>query len=288
MTTTDEAEDHWSHCGLDDDEIATHTALREDIPEHLQKSLWSWVESAFTVKSTSFQSAHIDTELVRTCERVLQIPIGWPNPAGVVTVLKVALQNRPIRDTWRVVNWLLGFGHAHGGTLKTYLLQAGSAYTVEAANEGKCYLIKRVPDGVQDAANAAFAQPNAGKRLTQAWKAAFGVDPDPVKAYSLAVKSVEDASNPVICPSDSSATLVKVIGQVNTGTWKLPHLREDPNVTTHDVLVGMMKTLWVGQHDRHGGPSSVGVPAVSPEEAESAVLLAVSLVGWFETGKVQH
>jgi hypothetical protein len=81
--------------------------------------------------------------------------------------------------------------------------------------------------------------------------------------------------------------LGRVIGQVNAGTWKLPHLREDANAPTHDVLVGMMRTLWTGQHDRHGGPSSVGAPAVTQAEAESAVMLAVTLVGWFETGKVQ-
>jgi hypothetical protein len=91
----------------------------------------------------------------------------------------------------------------------------------------------------------------------------------------------------VVCPNDITATLGKVIGTVNSGTWKLPHLREDQNARTHDVLVGMMRTLWTGQHDRHGGPPSVGVPAVTQDEAESAVFLAVTLVGWFETGKVQ-
>lgn len=285
---TDETEDHWSHWGLDEDEIAEYTALREDIPGHLEMSLWSWVRDAVTVPETGFVSAYADSDLVRQFERVLQVPIKWPfNRTDVVWAIQQAYLDRPIRDTWRLVNWLLGYGHAHGGTLKTYLLQSGSAYTVEAADRGRSCLVKRVPDGVQDAANAVFAQPNAGRRLAMAWEAAFGVNPDPTKAYSLAVKAVEDAAIPVICPSDSCATLGRVIGQVNTGTWKLPHLREDPNVTTHDVLVGMMKTLWVGQHDRHGGPSSVGVPAVSPEEAESAVLLALTLVGWLETGKVQ-
>ena len=289
MTMTDETEDHWSHWGLDEDEIVEYTALREDIPEHLEKSLWSWVRDAVTVPHDGYVSARTDGDLVRQIERVLQVSVQWPsNRVEAVTALRWAHDNRPIRDTWRLVNYLLGFGHAHGGILKTYLRQAGSAYTVEAADKGRCYLVKRVPDGVQDAANAAFGQPNAGKRLAQAWEAAFGVNPDPTKAYSLAVKAVEDAAIPVICPSDSSATLGRVIGQVNAGTWKLPHLREDPDVTTHDVLVGMMKTLWVGQHDRHGGPSSVGVPTVTPEEAESAVLLAVTLVGWFETGKVQQ
>lgn len=286
---TDETEDHWSHWGLDDDEIAQYSALREDIPGHLETSLWLWVRDAVTVPETGYTSAYPDRELVREFERTLQVPIKWPfNRTDVIWAIQQAYLDRPIRDVWRLVNWLLGHGHAHGGTLKTYLLQSGSAYTVEAADKGRCYLVKRVPEGVQDAATAAFGQPSAGKRLAKAWEAAFGVNPDPTKAYSLAVKAVEDAAIPVVCPNDRSATLGKVIGEVRAGTWKLPHLREDPNVTTHDVLIGMMRTLWVGQHDRHGGPSEVGVPAVTQDEAESAVILAVTLVGWFETGKVQQ
>lgn len=73
-----------------------------------------------------------------------------------------------------------------------------------------------------------------------AWQEALGVNRDPTKAYAAAVKAVEDATIPVVCPQDTTATLGKVIGQVNTGIWKLPHLREDQNAPTHVVLVGMM------------------------------------------------
>ncbi|AJW40486.1 hypothetical protein NY08_2463 [Rhodococcus sp. B7740] len=51
-------------------------------------------------------------------------------------------------------------------------------------------------------------------------------------------------------------------------------------------MLGMMQMLWVGQTDRHGGPASVGIPPVSQSEAEAAVMLAVPLVEWFTSGKV--
>ena len=247
MTATDETEDHWTNWGLDPDEITEYTALREDIPGHLETSLWSWLRNAVTVPETPYESAYADSELVRQFERVLHVPINWPfNRTDVVWAIQQAYLDRPVRDTWRLVNWLLGYGHAHGGTLKTYLLQSGSAWTVEAADKGRCYLVKRVPEGVQVAATAAFQQPNGGKRLATAWEEAFGVNPDPTKAYSEAVKAVEDSAIRVVCPNDRSATLGKVIGQVKAGTWKLPNLREDPASPTHDVLVGMMQTLWTG------------------------------------------
>lgn len=287
MTTTDDTEDHWRHWGLDPDEITDYSALREDIPEYLEPSLWGWVRHAITTDYG--YTSDTDADLIRQFERELKVPIPWPGTGriDVVWAIRQAYADRPLRDTWRLINYLLGYGHAPGGVLKTYLLESGSAYTVLAANHGMCYLSKRVPEGVQVAADAVFQQPNGGKRLAVAWQEAFGVNPDPTKAYSEAVKAVEDAAIPVVCPNDTSATLGSVIGQVNAGTWKLPHLREHSNATTHDVLVGMLRTLWTGQHDRHGGPSTVGVPAVTQDEAESAVLLAVTLVGWFETGKVQ-
>lgn len=295
-TTDDTTEDHWQHWGLEDDEIATYNALSKNIDEWLATSLWNWICEAFTHPAKVVNGArygpHFDNELLREIERVLRVPVGLNvrkqaldvDPA--VNTVKVAYQKRSTRDLWRLVNYLLGHGHAHGGKLKTYLLDAGSAYTVADAGGGRCYLTDRVPEGVEVAAAAAFRYANGGNRLASAWEAAFGINPDPTRAYSMAVKAVEDAAIPVVCPNDTSATLGKVIGQVNAGTWKLPHLREDPNAPTHDVLVGMMRTLWVGQHDRHGGPSSVGVPAVTQEEAESAVMLAVTMVGWFETAKV--
>jgi hypothetical protein len=294
-TTDDTTEDHWQHWGLDDDEIATYNALSKDIDVWLATSLWNWISAAFTHPPKTVNNArygeHFDNELLREIERVLRVPIGWnagvAQVAQAVNSVKVAYQKRPTRDLWRLVNYLLGHGHAHGGTLKTYLLDAGSAYTVTGAGNGKCYLTDRVPEGVEVAAAAAFRHANGGDRLARAWEAVFGINPDPSNGYRLAVKAVEDAAIPVVCPQDTAATLGKVIGEVNAGSWKLPHLREDSNAPTHDVLVGMMKTLWVGQHDRHGGPSPVGEPAVTQDEAESAVMLAVTLVGWFETGKVQ-
>ena len=57
--------------------------------------------------------------------------------------------------------------------------------------------------------------------------------------------------------------------------------REHQNAPTAVVLIGMMRVLWHGQHDRHGGqPTSPG--NVSAAEATVAVSLAVTLVNWFD------
>ena len=46
----------------------------------------------------------------------------------------------------------------------------------------------------------------------------------------------------------------------------------------------MLKTLWSGQTDRHGGDHElVNETLISQESAEAAVMLAVPLVRWFSS-----
>lgn len=231
-------------------------------------------------------------DLARKCERVLKISIadsGKYADQSFRAVQESVFDGPPIR-VWRLVDFLASQCNRRGAAideLGKILLQSGAAWEV-GERHGKAGLARRVAEGVAVAAEAAFHKPNAGKRLAAAWEEAFGVNPDPSNAYSLAVKAVEDASIPVVPTGKAEPTLGDVIRTIGGGTWRLPHLREHNLAPTHDVLVGMLRTLWRGHHDRHGGPSTVGVPAVTQKEAESAVILAVTLVGWFESGHVQQ
>lgn len=61
--------------------------------------------------------------------------------------------------------------------------------------------------------------------------------------------------------------------------------REHNRAPSREVLIAMMRMLWHGQHDRHGGqPSAPG--DVSVEEATVAVSLAVTLVNLFSSALV--
>ncbi|EON33475.1 hypothetical protein GTC6_06664 [Gordonia terrae C-6] len=133
-----------------------------------------------------------------------------------------------------------------------------------------------------------FTISDAGVRLRSAWEKAFGLEPEPDVAYSRAVKAVEDAVIPVVSPQNKAATLGTVIAQIRDGgKFSLPMLREHKNASSHEVLLGMLQLLWTGQHDRHGGNPQSSATTVTQDEAEAAVLLAVALVGWFQTGKVR-
>ncbi|SDR08279.1 hypothetical protein SAMN04489765_3114 [Tsukamurella pulmonis] len=284
---SEEAAGTWLPFGLDADDEAGYSALREDVPEWLSPSLWSWIKTEMSTYGGQF-----NRESARACERALRTTINYDGYVldNGVYALRTAFGESSL-DTWKLVDFLLSISQVDGGyipelELDQMLTQSGSAWRV-GLRRGSTGLVRRVPEGVADAAERAFQYGDAGRRLAKAWEAIYGLSPNPSNGYSLAVKAVEDAVMPVVSPNDQTGHLGKAIGSIANGTWTLPHLREDTRAPSHDVLVSMMRLLWVGQHDRHGGPSSVGVPEVTQQEAESAIALAVTLVDWFSTGKVQ-
>jgi hypothetical protein len=173
-------------------------------------------------------------------------------------------------------------------SLNTILEESGSLWKT-GKRFGVSGLIRRVPDGVQSAVDRAISSGgHAGDRLGQAWGAAFGIDPNPSHAYSLAVKAVEDAAIPVVSPNDRDATLGKINSQMrNTGDWGLPLPREDEYAPTSTTLLSMMKMLWAGQADRHGGHHDSDL-LITQEAAEIAVMTAATLVQWFTSGAVRR
>lgn len=177
-----------------------------------------------------------------------------------------------------------GYRNGRVEKLSWLLAEAGSAGTVTADGSG---LERRVAPGVKEAAMAAAeyaareANPSASDHLLEAWSKVYGRHPDPTKAYSEAVKSVEAAALRVVLPKDAQGTLGRAIGQ----------LRESQNGWMLAIgesgigpLLGMLELLWRGQRDRHGGTEPT-VP-VGLGEAEMAVHLAATLVQWFAAGRI--
>ncbi|WP_410876195.1 hypothetical protein [Nocardia sp. A7] len=285
----------WQPLGAIDDPDKRFEGLYQDVPAWLDVSLWDWIYARFTriTGTTRMPITRLNIDLLRQAERVCKFSSGFTGDATKVSsacqCLKHAITSSKDKlAVWRLVDFLLstGVGAPAENKLETILLEAGSAWTVGMRLE-KVGLEQRVPVGVKEAAERVAAQSgNAGTRLAQAWAAAYGVQPDPANAYSLAIKAVEDAVIPEVEPNNAKATLGTSIGQVIAdGDWKMPMLREHANHPTHEVLIGMLRALWTGQHDRHGG---TGLPPVGQEEAEAAVILAVALVDLFVTKKARR
>jgi hypothetical protein len=281
-------DDEWLPFGVDDDDdrMVEFLALRDDVPHWLDASLWKWITRRFI--GANFNQEHFKETLLQQAARVLQRPMPEIEQYQVEsgpTQLRASYASSP-RDALALADFLLSQVDATtGNDLDKILAEARSAWRV-GERRGKQGLVRRLPKGVEDAVKHATELPNGGKRLAEAWNAVFGLNPDPSRAYSLAIVAVEDASIPVVCPKKDGAVLGDAIGELNANEkWVLPHQREHSQAPPREVLVAMMRMLNRGQHDRHGG-APVPLPDMTQAEAESAVMLAATLVGWFSTGKI--
>ncbi|RLP76516.1 hypothetical protein D9V32_06600 [Mycetocola tolaasinivorans] len=161
--------------------------------------------------------------------------------------------------------------------LSAILRDGGSKWKVGIRN-GMPGLEVRVPQGVQDAADAIMSSTgSAGTILSEAWHAAYGINPDTEEAYEKAIKAVEEAGAHVVTPNNTRATLGTMVRDMKAQKdWKL-----DLPTPDADVAVKMAEALWGGQESRHGGN---GYRKPSQAEAEAAVMLAVPLVQWLSSG----
>ena len=184
-----------------------------------------------------------------------------------------------------------GEGFVRVRTLQQVLSDGGSAYQVKWLSDAPTYKLERRVDPTTQAAYEVatddaekVGRKHASDRLREAWHAAYGRDPDPSVAYLRAVKAVEAAAIPVISPTDMTATLGKINGQLKARPEAWSFVIEHKHKTLIEPVITMMDTLWTGQTDRHEG-NEPATP-ISRETAEAAVHLAVTLVDWFSTGKI--
>ncbi|WP_420369388.1 hypothetical protein [Curtobacterium sp. L1-20] len=191
-------------------------------------------------------------------------------------------------ESLNLVDFVLRFGdpqRQHVEELAHWLQIGGSMWRV-GQRFGHPGLEQRVPTSLQNIADAAMDAPGgAGDLLADAWAAAFGVQPDPEVAYMKTVKAVEAAAVPLIYSDYKLATLGKVIKRLeDRKEWTLGFRLEGAGVDSGEMLLAMMRTIWRGHADRHGGQADY--QPSSQSDAESAVLLATVLIQLITSGKV--
>ncbi|TXC98097.1 hypothetical protein FS847_10015 [Streptomyces sp. ISID311] len=134
-------------------------------------------------------------------------------------------------------------------------------------------------------AAATHAAGSAADHLATAWQAAYGRHPDPVRAYSEAIKAVESAAHAVISPKNDRPTLGTMLRDIRNARAKFTTALPTP--VGRDAVApveGMMRALWDGQTSRHG--NQTGTVPETLEAARAGVHIAASLVQWFTSGAV--
>jgi hypothetical protein len=260
-----------------------HDGPFDDVPEHLLVPLQKWVTDALSYQGNP------QTDKARPICLRLRIPPSRDRYGKEQYVWPLAQASGP--QLLDVVDEVL---HARAAAaweaeaLGRMLDDAGSAYRVNEAADG---LEERVTPAVRDAVRQTIADAAAGSaagsaadHLAAAWQAAYGRSPDPVRAYSEAIKAVECAAHAVIQPNHAKATLGTMLGEIKGARHKfstaIPAPASDPIAPTE----AMMRTLWEGQTSRHGAQTAT-VPETL-EAARAGVHLAATLVQWFVSGAV--
>ncbi|MGP6173647.1 hypothetical protein [Corynebacterium sp. A21] len=290
----------WRPLGIDsDDAIAEYDALHDGVTVWMKEALWRWVREGLTEYRASYDRKSRfrfldETFTEKMCQR---LQISFPNlrsasqdySVGKDQIARAMSILRTKDDGLQIADYILAHKPDVRETDLDELLDLSkSAWTV-GERAGKPGLVRRVPLGVQlGAQNVMDRAGRAGVHLATAWGHLYGLDPDPSAAYRFAILAVEDATIPVVCPNNDRATLGVVARDLAAqGDWHLPMTREDTRSPSKDVVLGMIRVLWSGQHDRHAGqPSTPG--NVDAQEAAVAVSLATSLVQLFDAGLVKR
>jgi hypothetical protein len=98
---------------------------------------------------------------------------------------------------------------------------------------------------------------------------------------------VEASAGPVLTPDDPRPSLGKMIAALRDGKDKWDFtFTVDSTVNPKDVLLQMMQLLWTNEYSRHVDADPTAPLHVSQPEAESAVVLALTLVNWFVSGAI--
>lgn len=268
-----------------DVDASNHHTLVDGIPQYMVSPLRDWFSSQFAYKQPG------RVALTNDIERMQRYDLATRSSPLVETLRA----NGPARlfdsftvsQTWRIIDWtiydnagrLVAYGGPDQNTELEDILGAGSSMWKVGQREGVAGLERRVPEGVQQAAEEAMSIPSAGALLSEAWHAAFGRSPDYEEAYEKAIKAVEEAGAHVVTPNNLKATLGTLVRDMKAQKdWKLALQTADA-----DVPIKMAEALWVGQESRHGGN---GYRKPTQAEAEAAVMLAVPLVQWFSSGAI--
>ena len=268
-----------------------HAALVEGVQPWMREDIKLWLAKAISIRVGAGVS--VNHELIRDFDRRAKStdPLAGNLKSGPNSFERRLYENPDLYV--RMLDFLVWSAVQADpqSTLPAELevaLKAGSSTWKVGTREGFPGLEKRVPQGVQDAADAAMAAPgDAGRLLSEAWHAIYGVNPQPDLGYRKAIEAVEAVVLPAVVPGDDTATLSKALGQMRADKdWKLPFVKEHIQNPSQGVVLGMMQALWSGHSDRHPGTASY-TPS-TPEAAEAAVSLAVTLVNWFSAGAVQR
>ena len=263
-------------------------ALHEDVPAWLVEPLRGWVRP-FARYHDNRGTLRYETDWMRKLEVRMHLEpalIGWPYADAAADDLIRRVGSSVGID---IIDYTLRFLHEtrfkHRATevadeMASTLTDANSVWEVSSAgSDGDSMLTRRALGPVRAAIeNVRSDSERAGDHLMEAWRYYAGRDAIPDQAYFQAILAVETAMKPVVSPKDGDATLGKMLNAVKDGPHKCTFALGEPY-----PALAPARQMWE-THRRHGTDDRDAPTGMSQDEAGAAVLLALTLVGWFASG----
>jgi hypothetical protein len=278
------------------------TRLHSGVPAWMRESLWEWFSKRISVRLSSGRSGRgymaPSGAAIREIERVCRVDSAWNGGpdytdllSGLSALRRVLYSNEMAYLT--AVDFQLSKlseqNAAEMQELETILRDSASEWRVGIVNS-KPGLVQRIDQTVQTAAEEIVAGgTRAGDLLAHAWRHAFSMTRDPSAAYRCAVRAIEAAAAPILTPDDPRPSLGKMNAVLRDGMSKWDFaFTVDSAVEPKVVLLQMMQLIWTNEYSRHVDADDTVPLHVSQEEAESAVVLALTLVNWFTSGSIKR
>jgi hypothetical protein len=268
----------------------------EGVPDHLDQPLRRWVYAALEGGGAELVALQLEMRIDydRAGGNAAFFLAQDPQPYDLLAIVNAVLANggpwpRQLPTDRRGTNSNVAGKAQLREDLIMILAVGSSVWQVSSDGTGLTRRVNETSgDAIDQAVSAADANSKSGSAAGQirtAWRAIYKLDPEPETAYREAVKAVESAAHAVVQPNHSGATLGSMLGELraNAASWMLAIPGKDGSGDIAPLLA-MIGLLWDGQEWRHGGQKSAR--DATPEEAEMAVHLAVTLVHWFITGAV--
>ncbi len=154
---------------------------------------------------------------------------------------------------------------------------------IREANDLSFELVRRDVGPVRETIASLSRQSRVHHHLVTALDKLTSRDPDPSGAYREAIRAVEAAAKPVILPGASLATLGTMIRAIEDKPEKW-----ETTIGSIEGIQADMEAVWTSQLDRHGTDDESVPLSVSPEQADAAFAICLSLTRLFVNGHVRR
>lgn len=280
--------------------ISEFECLFPGVPNWMRESLWVWLRKrlvrwVYSQRSTDGGYADPEIAKIREVERICRIDSKWDGLGRTYTERLRGLEFLRAALYADDTAFLTAVDFHLSSTTDAAMVKELEATLEESSSKwrvGKIGsrngLVERVDETVQRAADDLIRRnERPGRLLAEGWKHAFSMQRNPSSAYRCAVRAVESAAASILIPADPQPSLGKMITAFRDGMdkWQFT-FTVDSKINPKSVLMQMMQLLWTNDYARHIDADPMAPLNVSQAEAESAVVLALTLTNWFVSGAV--